>query len=179
MNQMWAAALGLNLIEPLVDPASDESNTQRSNVSGRSVGDGILVEGSGRLGRFPAPITLGELARAAIEIVGGSIVRAVGATEMPVTKVAIACGSGGSFLAATKRRGCQALVTGEATFHTSLEARSMGIGMVLVGHYQSERFAMERLADLIADEFPGLSVWASREECDPIASLSDGSPASF
>ena len=39
------------------------------------------------------------------------------------------------------------MITGEATFHVCLEAESREIGLGLLGHYFSERFAMERLAD--------------------------------
>jgi len=101
-------------------------------------------------------------------MVDASNVRVVGDGNAPVHKLAVACGSGGSFLAAARRQGCDAMVTGESTFHTCLEARSSGIGLILVGHYHSERFAMERLAEQLAAEYSDLSVWPSRIESDPI-----------
>jgi putative NIF3 family GTP cyclohydrolase 1 type 2 len=63
------------------------------------------------------------------------------------------------------------LITGEATFHTCLEAESLGIGLGLLGHYWSERFAMERLALSLSEPFPELTIWASRSEHDPIVAL--------
>jgi hypothetical protein len=39
---------------------------------------------------------------------------------------------------------------------------------LLAGHYASERFGVERMASVIAESFSGLTVWASREERDPI-----------
>ncbi|QDT06885.1 GTP cyclohydrolase 1 type 2 [Rubripirellula lacrimiformis] len=182
VNQMWAAGLGLQSIEPLV-PSVSEAGQAISLAAGSSTAlsessDGSL--GAGRLGRFAAATTLGQLARQATEMVQGqassdsggpSSTRLVGDPARAVTKVALACGSGGSFLAAAKRRGCDALVTGEATFHTCLEARSLGIGLVLLGHYQSERFAMERLAEQLAAEHAEVTVWASRSESDPVQSI--------
>ena len=85
-----------------------------------------------------------------------------------ITKVAVACGSGGSFLDAAKRKGCDALVTGEATFHTALDAKANSVALILVGHYASERFAVEDLAGHIKAEFDELEVWASQDECDPL-----------
>jgi putative NIF3 family GTP cyclohydrolase 1 type 2 len=41
----------------------------------------------------------------------------------------------------------------------------------LTGHYASERFAMEQLADELAREFSDVKVWASRQEQDPLAML--------
>ncbi|MGC6443726.1 MAG: Nif3-like dinuclear metal center hexameric protein, partial [Rubripirellula sp.] len=64
--------------------------------------------------------------------------------------------------------GCDALITGEATFHVCLEAEAKGIGLILLGHYYSERFAMESMAEMLSEEFPDLRIWASEQETDPI-----------
>jgi putative NIF3 family GTP cyclohydrolase 1 type 2 len=60
------------------------------------------------------------------------------------------------------------LVTGEAKFHSCLEAEATGICLILVGHFASERFAAIRMADELAQGFPGLTVWASQRERDPL-----------
>ena len=60
------------------------------------------------------------------------------------------------------------MVLGEARFHTCVEAEAWGIGLLLPGHFASERFAVEDLAELLAKEFPEVQVWASREERDPL-----------
>jgi dinuclear metal center YbgI/SA1388 family protein len=151
INQMWADRLGLESVRPLV--ISDEDSG----------------EGAGRYGSLAKPTTLGELVRQAAAAVGATAPRQVGDASAPVSKVALACGSGGSFLSAAKRKGCDGMITGEATFHACLEAESMGIGLGLLGHYWSERFAMEQLADQLSAEFDGLTIWPSRSEHDPIA----------
>ena len=43
--------------------------------------------------------------------------------------------------------------------------------MGLLGHYWSERFAMENLADALALKFPELSIWASSSEHDPLSAI--------
>ena len=156
INQMWAQELKLEAIEPLV-------------VSTETSSDSAVADGSGRVGRLAQSTSLGELVRLAASVVGATVPRRVGNDDQKVTKVALACGSGGSFLAAAKRRGCDAMITGEATFHTCLEAEAFGIGLGLLGHYWSERFAMERMAERLAGEFPKIEVWASRSEFNPIA----------
>ena len=94
--------------------------------------------------------------------------RGVGPLDHPITKVGFACGSGGSFVAQAARRGCQLLVTGEAAFHDCLLAESLGMALGLLGHFHSERKAMDRLAERLAAEFPALTVAASQSESDPI-----------
>jgi len=159
INQQWAETLQLADVQPLV-PLPERSPT-----------DSSPSEGAGRLGKLPQPVTLGELAKRAAAAFGSTIPRLTGNIDAETSKVAIACGSGGSFLAAARRRGCDALITGEANFHTCLEAESSRIGLVLLGHYWSERFAMERLAEQLQREFVEVSVWASRIERDPIVPL--------
>lgn len=158
INQMWAELLELSDIEPLVEIEDDR--------------DRPSSDGAGRMGRLPNKMTLGELVRKAATAVAATAPRHIGQLDQPVSKVALACGSGGTFLSAARRRGCDAMITGEATFHTCLEAESLGIGLGLLGHYWSERFAMERMAEMLAEQFPDLEIWASRSEHDPIVALS-------
>ncbi len=156
INQMWAQLLALESIAPLV--AHDETESSPT-------------DGSGRYGILPQPESLSDLVIRAAKAVGATAPRIVGPAQRPVKKIALACGSGGSFLADAHRCGCDAMITGEATFHGCLEAEALGIGLGLLGHYASERFAMERLAERLADALPDLTVWASRNERDPIVGL--------
>jgi putative NIF3 family GTP cyclohydrolase 1 type 2 len=92
----------------------------------------------------------------------------VGTEDQQISRVAIACGSGGSFLKQAIAWDCDCLVTGEATFHTCLEAEANGVGLVLPGHFASERFALVALADYLGEQLAGIEVWASRTERDPL-----------
>jgi len=132
--------------------------------------------GSGRIGLLPAPVSSGTrapltladfvaLVKAKLAL---STVPWTGDPQQPISRVAIACGSGGEFLSAAIGKKCDVLLTGEARFHTSLEARAAGIGLVLAGHYATERPAMEYLAGVLSREFPGITVCASEVERDPI-----------
>jgi putative NIF3 family GTP cyclohydrolase 1 type 2 len=40
--------------------------------------------------------------------------------------------------------------------------------LVLAGHYATERFAVERLAEVLQQEFADSTIWASRRERDPL-----------
>lgn len=90
------------------------------------------------------------------------------ATLRPIKRLAIVCGSGGSFVPQVAQAGCDALLTGEVTYHQAQEATHRGISLFWIGHYPSERFAMERLATMLASSCPSLEVWASEQERDPI-----------
>jgi dinuclear metal center YbgI/SA1388 family protein len=155
INAQWASGLGLTNVRPLdVSDAGDDESI-----------------GSGRYGVLDEPVSLEELARRAMKLVNAPKCRVVesnAAEPSRIRKVAIACGSGGSLLGAAVRRGCDAMITGEATFHTCLEARASGVSLVLTGHFWSERFAMEWLAERLAQELKGLNTFSSEQDADPL-----------
>jgi dinuclear metal center YbgI/SA1388 family protein len=151
INQQLADGLGLTQIQPL-EPA-------------QGLPAGL---GSGRWGTLPQPQTLGQLATHLKQFLKISGLHAVGNLQAPISRVAVACGSAGEFLDVAIERGCQMLVTGETRLHTCYDAESRGVALLLAGHYASERFGVERLAVVLAAQFPELTVWASRDEADPI-----------
>ena len=95
-------------------------------------------------------------------------VQIVAGPSTPVRKVAIACGSGAELMTDAIRQGCDCFLTGEARFHAALAAEAAGVSMILAGHYATERFGVEHLAEILAREFRAAHVWASREERDPL-----------
>ncbi|MEQ1831385.1 MAG: Nif3-like dinuclear metal center hexameric protein [Pirellula sp.] len=81
-----------------------------------------------------------------------------------ISKIGIICGSGGSMLGLVASRGCDAMLTGEATYHQCLEAESLGIAMILIGHHASESFAMKSLAVQLQQRLPECRIIASSRE---------------
>lgn len=88
-----------------------------------------------------------------------------------VERVAVVCGSGGSFVDAARQVNANLLLTGEATYHQCLEAQSLGLAMLMIGHFDSERFSMDLLAESLGVEFPSLVVWASHNERDSVIEI--------
>ena len=124
--------------------------------------------GEGRLARLDPPIALKEFARRVKETLNIQAVPYIGDADRAVEIVALACGAAGEFLSDAVRDRADVFLTGEMRFHDYLKAKSQGVALVLPGHYATERPAVERLADLLAEEFEGLKVWASRRESDPV-----------
>lgn len=124
--------------------------------------------GAGRYGWLETPMTLGRLAQRLKQFLAIERLQMVGDDDQEVRTVAVACGAAGEFLDAAHAAGCDAMVIGEARFHTCLEAEASGIGLLLPGHFASERFAVESLAVLLAGQFPDAEIWASRQERDPL-----------
>lgn len=124
--------------------------------------------GAGRLGRLAEPRPLGALAADVARVLGQPSIQMAGDPGALVERVAVACGAADDFLGDAARLGADVLLTGEARFHRALEARALGIGLLLAGHHATERPGVEDLADRIAAAFPDLTVWPSRDERDPL-----------
>ena len=151
INQMLCDRLQLTQTESLIPNKQDPA-----------------APGSGRIGKLDAAMTLAQFADQVKNEFELPRMQFVGEPGQRVQRVATACGSGGSFLEKADLKNADVLVTGEATFHTVLEARARNVGLLLMGHYFSERFAVEALAEHIDGEFPQLETWASRDEASPI-----------
>lgn len=127
--------------------------------------------GSGRMGTLPQPMTLGDLNQLVADRLKQPQIQFVGDANQQIATLGIACGAAAEYLRDAHRAGCQGLLTGEARFHACLEAKELGLGMILPGHYATERFAMETLADRLRQQFSELVVAASDQERDPIQYL--------
>jgi len=124
--------------------------------------------GSGRWGSLPSPLALGELIELTKPVLRVSTLQYVGNLDRRITKLGIACGAAAEFLRDAAQFGCEALLTGEARFHSCLEAEASNIALILPGHYATERPAMERLAEVLQARFFGLAVRPSDAEDDPV-----------
>lgn len=154
INQQLAESLGLSDVKPL------------RPIEEADPGIGI---GAGRSGDLAAAMTLGELIDRVKPIVQVEQALFVGDPTRPVQRVGIACGSAAEFMRDAAAAGCDVLLTGEARFHSCLEARTLDIALILPGHYATERPAMESLAQRLSVEYPTLTVWASEIERDPLS----------
>lgn len=156
INQRLAELLKLTDITPL-SPIATASDAQ---------------VGVGRQGVLAQAMSLDAFAKQAQATLMATDTAVVGPADRLVQSVAICCGSGGDLLRQAVAAGADCFLTGEANFHTALEAEAAGIALVLVGHYASERFALELLADDLQQAFPQAKVWAARREADPLRRVS-------
>lgn len=123
--------------------------------------------GAGRWGPLPTAVRLGDFLETVRKAGRTSRVEYCGDLERVIRSVAVACGSAAEFLQDAVQKNCDVFVTGEARFHSVLEARSAAMSLVLMGHYASERPAVERLAEQLAAQ-TGITVKPSHAEQDPL-----------
>lgn len=162
-NRLNAALAGLRQVHPYEEPAIDVFPIKQ--LPGMVESD---FGGAGRFGRLPRPMALADLNRLVCERLRQPVVPFVGQPDSKIEVLGIACGAAGEFLKDAHRAGCQAFMTGETRFHSCLEARDLGVAMILPGHYCTERPAMETLGRRLSARFTDLVAEASRAESDPV-----------
>ncbi len=153
INQRLAEGLGLTAIEPLLADRDEPA------------------VGTGRWGKLATPLALAELAARVGQFLRIETVQVAGKLERPIESVAVGCGSAGELLEAARNLLCDCFVSGEARFHTCLAAEATGMALVLAGHFATERFAVEQLAEVLTGEFPAATIWASQRERDPLQTV--------
>ena len=151
INQQIATDLELQDIEPL-KPSEFSPNL-----------------GSGRHGKLPHLMVIDELLHKLCRVCRADHLEVCIPASRPIKHIAVACGAAEGFLPDAIKLGCDTFITGEARFHTALEARSLGINLILTGHFPSERPAVESLATIIREQITGIEVLPSAVETNPVS----------
>lgn len=151
INQQLAEMLGLTSIKPLQAFSLPKSIDETVGMGRYGIARG-------------SKDTIGNLLQRIQATIPSIEPRHTHRLEHLVSKIGIVCGSGGSMLALVASRGCDAMVTGEATYHQCLEAESLGIAMLMIGHHASESFAMKSLASQLQAKLSSLKVVSSQRE---------------
>ncbi|MEC9488418.1 MAG: Nif3-like dinuclear metal center hexameric protein [Halanaerobium sp.] len=130
------------------------------------------LQGLGRLGRLPRAMEFEELVQLVTEQVEIDYLQAVPVAKQ-VRKVALCTGSGGSLVSAAIKSGADVLLTGEIKYHQAQEAQQQGLGVIVIGHYASEKIMVDGLGTFLkgrlADE-PGVAVFLSNLNTNPLQS---------
>lgn len=108
--------------------------------------------GLGRVGRLASPEEAGALARRAAAELGAGWAHVGGRPPRKIERVAVVGGSGGDLLPQAASAGAQLLITGEARHHVSQQAADLGLGILCLGHYQTEAVIVEPWAHRLSRE---------------------------
>ena len=127
--------------------------------------------GFGRVGVLAQPVTLGGLAARMRSALGAACVKVSGDLSREIRTAATAAGSGGRNVAAAAKAGAEALVTGEIRHAQVLQAVSLGMSVVEVGHFASERAIVGAIVERLNVAFASANLC-----CRAIAAASEREP---
>ena len=84
-----------------------------------------------------------------------------------ISRMAV-CGGSGAFLAdKAVQEGADAFMTGEIGYHRFFGYDGL-IKLIETGHFESEQFTVDLIADILKDEFPALKVVKTAIKTNPI-----------
>lgn len=81
-----------------------------------------------------------------------------------VCNVAVCGGAGGDYVCDAFAAGCDTFVTGEAKHHEYLDAKRLGINLIVAGHFGTEIHVLGALCDKLLKAFPEHNVYVANEE---------------
>lgn len=79
-----------------------------------------------------------------------------------ITRAGVCGGGGSEYFYDAASHGCQAFVTGEAKHHELIDAKNMGVTLVVAGHFYTENVVMEPLRERLQKAFPDVAFRAAK-----------------
>lgn len=110
-----------------------------------------IADGFLNVGTTDREYTAGEYAKLLSEKLGAAVRFSSFADK--IKKVAVCSGAGADFFACAKECGCDALVTGDASYHDFLDASHSGIAVFAAGHFETEVIIAQKLQKILSEKF--------------------------
>ena len=98
---------------------------------------------------------------------GTKVIRHTAFIHKKITKAAV-CGGAGSFLLpAAKASGAGVFITSDVKYHEFFDADNT-ILLADIGHYESEQFTIDLLADILQQKYPNFAVLKTEIKTNPV-----------
>ena len=123
--------------------------------------------GSGMVGELPEPMLETAFLAMLRERMQAEVVRHTALLDQEITTVAVAGGAGGFLLGDAKRAGAQVFVTADYKYHEFFDADGQ-IVICDIGHYESEQFTTQLLAEVLRKEFTTFAVLSTELTTNPV-----------
>ena len=124
----------------------------------------ILVEepggyGLGAVGNLPQPMEGGKFIEYVKSRFGLKVVRCSHVPDIPVRRVAMCGGSGGSLIEDARKAGSQAYLCGDISYHHFFTTKDFMV--IDIGHFEGEVEIVEILFSLLRKNFPNFAICTS------------------
>jgi dinuclear metal center YbgI/SA1388 family protein len=131
-----------------------------------AVGNTATHFGAGAVGELPEEIGFEEFLKK-VKAVFGTTIRYTEPAGEVVKKVAVCGGSGSFLLGAAMVLGADVFITADYKYHQFFDADGK-ISILDVGHFESEQFTIDLIADFIEKNFPKFAVLKTEVNTNPI-----------
>jgi putative NIF3 family GTP cyclohydrolase 1 type 2 len=128
---------------------------------------GAVTAGAGILGELPAEEDELEFLRRVKALFGIQCIRHNQLCGHKIRRVALCGGAGGFLLSRAIELGADAFLTGEMRYHDYF-GHEGELLIVEMGHYESEQYTIDLLAEVLSRHFPELKIVKTLHNTNPI-----------
>ncbi len=153
VSDLMAEALNLSDVQVLV-PEEDQT-------------------GFGRIGNLPEELSASDFLASIAKIFQSPIVRHSALTEKRIRKVAVLGGSGAFAIQNAKALGADAYISADFKYHDFFQGESNFL-LADVGHYESECFTKNAIAQKLREKFPNFAVTLSEIKTNSVKYYTNG-----
>ena len=123
--------------------------------------------GSGLIGHLPTPVSEPDLLATLKTAFGLKVIKHTRLLRKGITKIAV-CGGAGSFLLSKAiAAGASVYITSDIKYHEFFDADN-SILLADIGHYESEQFTIDLLAEILQQKFPNFAVLKTEIKTNPV-----------
>ena len=123
--------------------------------------------GTGLVGDFSEPVSEEDLLSRLKTAFSLEVIRHSAFIHQKITKAAVCGGAGIFLLAAAKASGAGVYITSDVKYHEFFDADNT-ILLADIGHYESEQFTIDLLADILQQKFPNFAVLKTEIKTNPV-----------
>jgi len=164
---IYSAHTNFDSVEPTVSDAllkklefkytekSFLENTQEDNI------------GFGRIIKLKKEMTCSDILNAVKQKTFAKYLRFVGDIDRVIEQIAIMGGSGASFIEDAYNKGAELYITGDIKYHDARLAEQLGMSVIDLGHFYSEKHSLNTLRELLSTNFREIFIDIFNKEDDP------------
>lgn len=123
------------------------------------------VDGIGRYGDIET-INIKDFIKAIKEKLNLENIKVIGSVSRGISRVGISGGSGSKHMYQAKMKGCDVYLTGDVTYHTALDATSLGLTVIDIGHH-AEKIFVDAVYNFLTEEFKEVEFIKSEINTNP------------
>jgi dinuclear metal center YbgI/SA1388 family protein len=171
LNDIFAHRIGLQDLKPLAAGAeSKQFDCDNDPLVSKPDRPGI-----GRVGHLEHRTDLKSLALSIKKIMDLKFIQYSGDPDLSIKTVAICTGSGSGLLSHFLASGAQVYISGDMRYHDARDVEAAKLGIIDIGHFSSEHFIVndlaERLKTIVAESSLNITIEACDLEKDPFEVL--------
>jgi len=125
----------------------------------------------GIIGNLPEPMNQRELVRKLKSLLPKDVHRGIGFKPESIVKRVAICSGSGAFLIEEVSKRADIFITGDIKYHDALKAIDVGITVLDMGHFGTEKLFYLEIYDILKAKFPELDLIISETEDSPFEVL--------